>query len=504
MLAIFQFDSASLPLLEEMLGDGRLPNLAALQSRGRWDTMDAKATFLQSSTYMTLCTGVDVRNHGIYSAVPWSASAQRPQFMYTYPHPPTIWERLTAAGRRSLIVDPILAWWPSKMEGVFLSGWQFEDRMVSRGLSLPGGIRRDLGRRLGRPPRLDDVYGTRQVQELLRWRDHLVAAPGRVADATIDLLKRERFDLIWLNFGAAHKAGHHFWDPLAVTEGAVGENDRQTLRAGLADVYQEVDRAIGRVLEALPDSVDIMVFSPTGMAANTSRADLLPGMLSSVLAGPAAAGHTSSGPRSPIWTLRSALPISWRQTIARALPDAVVADLATRMYHRKRWDRTRITTIPGENKGYLRVNLKGREREGIVEPSEVDELVNQVRTGLLSFRDPDGSPSISKVERMSEMTDEGSHVDQLPDLVVHWGDRPPDRLLTHVQSDVHGRVDRRGVGSGRSGNHVDDAWVVSVPGPSRMSDLGRAPRITDIGATACGLFGADMTGLTGSPLLERA
>ena len=163
--------------------------------------------------------------------------------------------------------------------------------------------------------------------------------------------------------------------------------------------------------------------------------------------------------------------------------------------------RTRAYCHSGTSRG-IRVNLKGREREGIVEPAEVDELVDRVRRGLLSFHDPDGSPSITRVERMSEMTDEGTHVDDLPDLVVHWGDRPPDRLLTHVHSDEHGRVDRRGVGSGRSGNHVDDAWALLVPGASRVRELDRASRITDIGATACGLLGADMNGLTGSPLLE--
>ncbi len=73
MLAILQFDSPALPLLEKMLDDGRLPVLAGLRRHGRWETLDAKATFLQSSTYMTLCTGMDVREHGIYSAIPWSA-----------------------------------------------------------------------------------------------------------------------------------------------------------------------------------------------------------------------------------------------------------------------------------------------------------------------------------------------------------------------------------------------------------------------------------------------
>lgn len=501
MLALLQFDSAALPLVEQMLADGRLPTLAGLRARGQWWTMDAKATFLQSSTYMTLCTGIDVREHGVYSAVPWSAADQRPRFMYTFPGPPTIWERLTTRGRRSLVVDPILAWAPQRMEGVYLSGWQFEDRMVSRGFSLPRRIRHELSRQRGRPPRLDDVYGARRASSLHAWRDHLVNAPVRVADASIDLLTRESFDLVWLNFGAAHKAGHHLWDPSAVVSEPLGDADQRSLQGGLLEVYEAVDAAIGRVLGALPANADVIVFSPTGMAANTSRADLLPGMLDAVLTGQArSSASATSAARSPIWALRSAIPIEWREWLARALPDAVVADMATRLYMRMDWGQTRAIAVPGENKGYIRVNLKGRERDGIVDTTEVDELLGTIAHGLLTFCDPDGSPSITMVDRMSEIACGGSLVGRLPDLVVHWGERPAAGLA-RVTSPIHGEVLRRGVGSGRSGNHVDDAWAILVPGRSRVRDIGRPARITDIGATACALLDADTSGLSGTSLL---
>src|SRR5262245_50504600 len=106
MLAVLQFDAAALPLVEQMIADGRLPVLADLRRRGTWVPIDGRATFLQSSTYPTLCTGVDVREHGIYSAIPWSPTDQRARFMQSLPRPRTIWERLTERGRRSLIVDP--------------------------------------------------------------------------------------------------------------------------------------------------------------------------------------------------------------------------------------------------------------------------------------------------------------------------------------------------------------------------------------------------------------
>ncbi len=502
MLAIFQFDSAALPLLEQMLADGRLPVLAALRQRGRWETMDAKATFLQSSTYMTLCTGVDVREHGVYSAVPWSAPDQRPRFMYGLAHPQTIWERLTARGRRSLVVDPILAWAPRRMDGIFLGGWQFADRMVSRRVALPRAVSGRLSGRLGPPPRLDDVYGTKRVASLCAWRDRLVQAPRRVSDAAIALLGESSFDMAWLNFGAAHKAGHQLWDPSAVVAEPLADDVNRRLQAGIPEVYEAVDAAIGRVLEVLPDPSDVIVFSPTGMAANTSRADLLPGMLEAVLSGGARPTTPRIGSaRSPIWALRSAVPIEWRDRLASLLPDDAVADLMTRLYLRKNWRTTRAMAVPGENKGYIRVNLKGRERDGIVEPAEAETVLDTIASGLVTFRDPDGSPSITRVERMTAMSSEGSCLDRLPDLVVHWGEHPPSRLPS-VMSPKHGEVVRRGVGSGRSGNHVDDAWALLVPGTSRIRGLGRAARITDIGATACALLDADMTGLTGAPLLE--
>jgi predicted AlkP superfamily phosphohydrolase/phosphomutase len=504
VLALLQFDAASLPVVERMLAEDRLPVLDALRRRSTWQTVDTRATVLQSATYPTLCTGIDVTEHGLYSSFPWCASDQRARFMHALPKPPTIWERLTRRGRSSLIVDPYLAWPPREMAGVYLGGWAFRDRMVMQGRSRPRGTRHALSRRYGRPSRLDDVYGTPRASSLLGWREHLIAAPRRAADAVADLLAERSFDVVWVNFSAAHKAGHHLWDASAVVDEPLAGEEERVLRTGLQDVYAAVDAAIGRTLELLPGDADLIVFSPTGMGTNMSRADLLPGMLEAVLTGKARRPQNrGSGSRTAVWALRSSIPARWRSSIARALPDRVVADLTTRLYTRADWARTRAIAVPGENKGYVRLNLRGREREGIVDPAEADELMDQVVQGLMTFRDPDGSPSIVKVERMSELAGRAAYSDRLPDLVISWGP-PPEARLPGVRSPLYGEVERHGVGSGRSGNHTDDAWAILAPGASRVRVLGRPVRITDLGATACSLMDADMTGLSGAPLLEAA
>src|SRR5581483_11671108 len=248
--------------------------------------------------------------------------------------------------------------------------------------------------------------------------------------------------------------------------------------------------------------VDLIVFSPTGMGPNTSRADLLPDMLDAVLrdgARPPRAGGAAPG--ATMWALRSRIPADWRALAARALPDRAAADLVTRLVVRADWSRTRAVALPGENKGYIRLNLRGRERDGIVDPAAADGLLDAIIQGLLTFRDPDGSPVISAVARTRDLAGGQPYADRLPDLVVFWGDGSAANL-DRVVSPRFGAVRRRGIGSGRSGNHTDDAWAIVLPGRARLCALGRPARVTDIGATACHLLGADMSGLSGAPLLE--
>lgn len=60
-------------------------------------------------------------------------------------------------------------------------------------------------------------------------------------------------------------------------------------------------------------------------------------------------------------------------------------------------------------------------------------------------------------------------------------------------------------GTRRSGNHTSDAWILLVPGTSRVRDVERPARLVDVAATVCALLGADRAGrMTGDPLLEPA
>ncbi|MGH3966344.1 MAG: alkaline phosphatase family protein [Pseudonocardiaceae bacterium] len=502
MLAVLQFDSPSLELLDRMLGQGRLPALAGLRERGGWHDLETPATHFAAGAFHTLYSGTELADHGLLYPFQWSAPDQRVRYTTAFEAPPPVWERLP--GARTLAIDPYESRAPrTAPAGTVVSGWQFTDRVVLQLWSSPPGMRNRLEQLFGPAAAVEEVFGRSSTRDLLRLRRDLLAASGRAADAAKLLLAGNRFDLTWLTFSAGHVAGHQFWD-LSQVDDSVDAATRHLLSGALEEVYQSVDAAFGRVLAALPDGADVIVVSPVGMDVNTSRADLLPEMLDAVLLGGARPDSGSASGSGSVWKLRAALPTGLRSRVAAALPDRVALALTARLELRGQdWSSTRAFAQPADNQGYVRLNLRGRERDGIVSAAEAEPLMDQIATGLLTFHDPDGTPSVKAVERVADTFQSGIHSDRLPDLIVRWNDRPATRLDA-VTSPQFGTVSRRGSGSGRSGNHTaGDAWALVVPGASRPRTPGRPPRLVDVAATAAALAGADLTDLPGEPLLQR-
>jgi len=66
------------------------------------------------------------------------------------------------------------------------------------------------------------------------------------------------------------------------------------------------------------------------------------------------------------------------------------------------------------------LNMRGRERDGIVEPSEREALLEEIRGKLLAVRDPlDGQPVIAEVYR-SDKVYSGPFAATGPDLVIGY------------------------------------------------------------------------------------
>lgn len=162
------------------------------------------------------------------------------------------------------------------------------------------------------------------------------------------------------------------------------------------------------------------------------------------------------------------------------------------------WSRTRAYGM-GINGLYL--NLKGREREGIVEPGELQEkLTKQLVARLESVRDFDGRRVIRKVYRASEIYS-GTATELAPDLIVGYarGYRASwETCLGDLTADV--LLDNP---SAWSADHCADA--LEVPGVlySNKSIRATEPSLTDIAPSILGEFGVPTPStMTGSNIFQ--
>lgn len=115
-------------------------------------------------------------------------------------------------------------------------------------------------------------------------------------------------------------------------------------------------------------------------------------------------------------------PTSIKKLYYKAMPTSTTQRLARpTMMPAYDWTQTRAFALPTDQHGWLRINLKGREAQGIVSLEEYEELCEDLENLTRSLKRDDGKPLARTVIRTSEQATDAL-TSKIPDLVVHWED----------------------------------------------------------------------------------
>ena len=333
-------------------------------------------------------------------------------------------------------------------------------------------------------------------------RDRLLTAPKRAADLAAALLAEERFDLVWITLSSSHIAGHWFLDPSRLPQDYSDLRMKAKIDGTLGDAYATVDQALSGILGSLPPETDLMVISPSSMGPSASRTHLLPRMLQAVLSEESRRKVRNEGGRqffvAPAGGDSCGSPSLGCSSPAGSMDDA--------NHGPPRDARRRLAEYPGVHGAERRLRIPATQSIGPGTGRDCGSekrgsVLDHIASGLLTFRDPNGGPAVKHVELVSHSLKEIAPSDPFPDLIVHWSDSLPPHLAG-VNSPQFGDVPSAGWGSGRTGEHRDEAWALVIPGSSKMKTPVKPPHIMDIAPTVCAVLGVDSEGLDGQPLLE--
>ena len=456
-VAMIGVDAAELSFIQRHLP--ALPRFRELLERGRLHRLRTTADDLTGSVWPTFYTGALPGEHGIYHHLQWDADAMRirrvtADWLYAEP----FWYRLEREGLRVATIDVPMTF-PSRLgRGTEIINWGSHDELGPF-RARPSSLEAEIRRRFGRHPMGSEIPVRKSAAQLEEIRRNLVAGAQRKSELTRWVLEQGPWDFFLTVFGETHRGGHILW-PETESEG----------EDALLDVYRAVDRAVGEVFDLVQRRfATVMLFALHGMGRNSSQEHFMPRIMDRVNAGfvTGNGAGTAGAPvqaagrqRGLVRLLRERVPSAVQNAIARAVPVAVRDAVVSRQVSGgHEWSRTPGLALLADLNGYLRWNLRGRERLGMLVPGTAEQAgyVESLVGALRDLRTDDGERLVSDV-RFARDDYPGRRSHHLPDAIVRWSGRAP---VSRVRSDSLGEI-RGEVGTGRGGNHRFQGFCVVV------------------------------------------
>ncbi|MEO1016964.1 MAG: alkaline phosphatase family protein [Pseudomonadota bacterium] len=477
---VIALDASEITLIDRLCAAGEMPNLQALRRRGARARLIHKHGGLQASVWRSFATGQEVTRHGCYFPKMWRPEKMRVDFIdRDWPPSAPFWSRPGVSQPRVALIDiPYLVDIGTRHNGVVLNNWQNHDPLPE--VEHPKTIKAQVRNRFGNSALPEQDYGPQSAEILERAYRTCLASTSQIADICEWLMTRDRYDLFVLAMGATHRAGHQLWDLSQIDAASLDDARRSSLENALADVYRASDHALGRIIAAAPDNARIVVMALHGMGPQTAWNEFFQPVFELAAGMPA----RESDSNTALGLLKRVKDFPLVKSITVHAPPRLHPGL-TRFWTRRMydWPTTQYFWVPSDVEGYVRLNLRGREPEGVVERgTEARALLEELADGFRELRDLDtGQPIVEHVEFIDDLPTPVSPLrDCIPDLIIHWTDFPQRQsrgLRNRHGHERHWKKGRRHL-SGRSGNHRPDGWAVMISDDMPKGvDLGAVPAI---------------------------
>ena len=357
-----------------------MPRMRELLGRSAYGTLHSVDPPITVPAWAVMFSGIDPGTLGVYGF-----RHRRPGSYFDQYVPssntilqPRVWDTLSRSGRRVCVIGMPPGYPPPRVNGVYISDFLTPDGATD--YVFPASLR----------PELEKVTGGYPFDVLFRAGDR-----ERVGKEVIDMTRRhfaaarhlwakEPWDLFAMHEIGPDRIHHAFWKFFDPSHPRYEANP--TLR-GLAEAYYVMlDEEIGRLLDLVPKEVKVVLLSDHGSQAMQGCFCINEWLISK--------GYlVLKGPPPPPGTPLEKTAVDWPKTRA--------------------W---------GAGGYYARIflNVKGREPEGLLDPSEVASFSATLTRELGEVRRPDGTPLGTEMKFPRDIYHQVNG--DAPDMMAYFGD----------------------------------------------------------------------------------
>jgi predicted AlkP superfamily phosphohydrolase/phosphomutase len=446
-------DALGRDVLDHLMAGGVAPALEGLRKKCSAAEIENYAGMGEGVFWPSVATGLGPGGHGRYFYLQFDSRDYEVKFRDDADHfdVESFWKRLDREGRKVGILD-----WPRTPvedleRGFLLDNWLGHDP-VGPLRSRPALIASDAARKHGMDPwgggaSTSTLETAADIERFIREGVRRIAMKAAFA---AECMHRENWDLFAPVFSEPHDFGHYLWH---VFDRRHPRHDLQIARAvgdPMLRMGAALDEACAKLIDAAGKDAAILVLAGPGMAGMTTATPAMEEITRQLDLGKDKSPTSTENARSayrryvPYWIRGRASKL-----VRRILRPALHSELASR----------RFFAVPhNAHAGCVRINVKGREPHGVVEPgAEYESLIANLIRDLMQIRDADtGAPAVKEVAR-TRGVHAGAHEEDLPDLFVIWR---RDAYFSRISSPKIGVIDI--APHQRTGDHLWDGFLWST------------------------------------------
>ncbi|MCA8926130.1 MAG: alkaline phosphatase family protein [Planctomycetes bacterium] len=527
------WDSAEPRVLEHYMQTGSLPNLKRLRERGAYGELQFSGPLNAELPWTTFILGSRPAEVGYWDFFNYDPQRYRvsTRAAYEFSERQPFWALGDA--HKVAVVDVPQGRVVEGVNGVQVLGWGGHSPQGPT-ISDPPGLMAELVAKHGESPLLHKDYGqTLRLQDMERIRAQIPTNARRRTAICRDLMQREAWDLFVTVYGEPHASGHSAWH-VSWPDHPLYDVLRPRVQGDpMREAYAECDRALGELVEALPPGSPVVVFSVHGMGANTKDLPnglFLPETLFRYSFPQCRAMTGKEGEPLPApyteclsWSLEVWLSKHDQNPLRKALLQNMHWGVFSRLerflgrgkvcehgdlvspyelaretdvvpwmgshWYRPLWPHMKAFALPSFSDGCVRVNVRGRDGQGVVDPQDyrrVCDEVSELLEGMVDSRR--GIKMVSGITRLRDDPFDPDPTKHAADLFVHWQD---DYAADCVEVPGHGRIGP--VPHYRAGSHLSKGFAVICHPDVEPGSTFEGGDVLDLAPTLVSMTGAALS-----------
>jgi predicted AlkP superfamily phosphohydrolase/phosphomutase len=462
---VIGLDGVAWHLLEPMIEAGVMPRLGTIRARGAHGTLTSTVPTYTPPAWTSAVTGVNPGRHGVYGFMEGHAQFEHQNLMHSGRiRASTIWELANAQDMRAGIYNLPLTFPPQPLRGWMVSGMLTpgygEKRRGFASWDGDGGGAALEQKILGWVP---DYACDLSANWETDWRSDALAHRALESLAQRErtlrgLLELDPVDLVFTVLETPDRLQHVYYRYMDPSDDMYDTAEGARIRPRVLECFGAMDRIVGLLDDFAGPDGSVIVCSDHGFTAWETSVHT-----NALLASWGYLKMKRGARLMQTRAARSMVPIAKRLLSAK-----VARQAKTKTFSAIDWSRTRAFASPIPQQGIF-VNLKGRERFGAVDPSDLETTKDDLVRRLRELRGPDGRLATDRVYR-SEDVFVGEALAGAPDILP---------VLRDHRFELDDEIFHRGAFTDQSHlprgvHHPDGIVALAGPGTVAVADLRRS------------------------------